>query len=91
MAAALNFSVLWLLVHFFDFRVSFSIAFVSAFGGALYSSKYWTFRNRSAAWRRQIPQYLFAAALSYIIQLAVFQGAMSFLGLGVFLANLAAC
>ena len=90
MVAALNFSALWLLVHFFDPRVSFSIAFVFALGAHFTLSKYWTFRNRSAAWRRQVPQYLFTAAVSYLIQFGVFQSAMSFFGLRVLTANLAA-
>ena len=85
--AALNFVALWILVHFFGPRVSFSIAFLIALAAHFTLSKFWTFRDRSAAWGRQIPQYLLVAMISYLIQLSIFQSAMSFLGLRVFGAN----
>jgi putative flippase GtrA len=85
--AALNFVALWILVHFFGPRVSFSLAFLIALAAHFTLSKFWTFRDRSAAWGRQISQYLVVALISYLVQLAVFQSAMSFLGLRVFAAN----
>ena len=85
--AALNFAALWILVHLFGPRVSFSLAFLIALAAHFVLSKVWTFRDRSAAWGRQISQYLVVALISYLIQLAVFQSAMSFLGLRVFAAN----
>jgi putative flippase GtrA len=85
--AALNFVALWILVHFFGPRVSFSIAFLIALAAHFTLSKFWTFRDRSAAWGRRIPQYLLVAMMSYLIQLSIFQSAMSFLGLRVFGAN----
>jgi putative flippase GtrA len=85
--AALNFAALWILVHFFGPRVSFSLAFLIALAAHFALSKFWTFRDRSAAWGRQISQYLVVALISYLVQLAVFQSAMSFLGLRVFAAN----
>jgi putative flippase GtrA len=85
--AALNFVALWILVHFFGPRVSFSIAFLIALAAHFTLSKFWTFRDRSAAWRRQVPQYLLVAMMSYLIQLSIFQSAISFLGMRVFGAN----
>ena len=85
--AALNFVSLWILVHFFGPRISFSIAFLIALAAHFSLSKFWTFRDRSAAWGRQIPQYLLVAMMSYLIQLSIFQSAMSFLGMRVFAAN----
>jgi putative flippase GtrA len=85
--AALNFVALWILVHFFGPRVSFSLAFLIALAAHFTLSKFWTFRDRSAAWGRQIPQYLFVAMVSYLVQLSIFQSAMSFLGVRVFGAN----
>jgi putative flippase GtrA len=85
--AALNFVSLWILVHFFGPRVSFSLAFLIALAAHFALSKFWTFRDRSAAWGRQISQYLIVAMISYLIQLAVFQSALSFLGLPVLGAN----
>jgi putative flippase GtrA len=89
-AAALNFASLWIFVRFFSPRVSFSLAFLLALAAHFTLSKLWTFRDRSAAWGRQIWQYLLVAMISYLIQFTVFQSAMSFLGLGVFGANAAA-
>jgi putative flippase GtrA len=85
--AALNFVSLWVLAHFFGPKVSFSLAFLVALSAHFTLSKFWTFRDRSAAWVRQISQYLAGALISYLVQLAVFQSAMSFLGLRVFGAN----
>jgi putative flippase GtrA len=68
-------------------EVSFSIAFLIALAAHFTFSKFWTFRDRSAAWGRQISQYLLVAMMNYLIQLAVFQSAMSFLGMRVFGAN----
>jgi putative flippase GtrA len=85
--AALNFVSLWILVHFFGPRVSFSIAFLIALATHFTLSKFWTFRDRNAAWGRQISQYLLVAMMSYFIQLSVFQSAMSFLGMRVVGAN----
>jgi putative flippase GtrA len=87
---ALNFASLWILVHFFGPRVSFSLAFLIALAAHFTLSKFFTFRDRSSAWVRQISQYLIVAAISYVIQLAVFQSALSFLGLPVLGANAAA-
>jgi putative flippase GtrA len=85
--AALNFVSLWILVHFLSPKVSFSIAFLIALAAHFTLSKSWTFRNRSAAWGRQISQYLLVAMMSYLIQLSIFQSAMLFLGMRVFGAN----
>jgi putative flippase GtrA len=85
--AALNFVSLWLFMHVLGPRVSFSLAFLIALAAHFTLSKFWTFRDRSAEWGRQIWQYLVGALISYLIQLAVFQSAMSFLGLRVFGAN----
>lgn len=85
--AALNFVSLWILLHFFGPRVSFSIAFLIALAVHFTLSKIWTFRDRSAAWGRQILQYLLVAMMSYLIQLSVFQSAMAFLGMRVFGAS----
>lgn len=74
-------------VHIFGPRVSFSLAFFIALVAHFTLSKYWTFRDGSAEWGRQIWQYLVVALISYFIQLAVFQSALSFLGLRVFGAN----
>jgi putative flippase GtrA len=89
-AAAINFACLWTFVRFFSPRVSFSLSFLLALAAHFILSKFWTFRDRSRAWGRQIWQYLLVAMISYLIQLSVFQSAMSFLGLNVFGANAAA-
>lgn len=85
--AALNFVSLWIFVHIFGPKVSFSLAFLIALAAHFTLSKFWTFRDRSVEWGRQVWQYLIVALISYFIQLAVFQSAMSFLGLRVFAAN----
>ena len=87
---AINFASLWVLVHFFGPRVSFSAAFFVALAAHFVLSKYWTFRDRSAAWRRQIPQYLIVAGISYLIQFGIFHTALSVFGVQVFIANAAA-
>lgn len=89
-AAAVNFTSLWIFVHLFGPRVSFSLAFLLALVAHFTLSKFWTFQDSSAAWGRQIWQYLLVASTSYLIQFAVFSSAMSFLGLSVFGANAAA-
>jgi len=89
-AAVINFAALWVFVRFFSPRVSFSLAFLLAVAAHFTLSKFWTFQDRSAAWGRQIWQYLLVALLSYLIQFSIFQSTMSFLGLGVFTANTAA-
>jgi len=86
-AAAVNFASLWIFVRFFNPGVSFSLAFLLALAAHFTLSKFWTFRDRSADWGRQIWQYLLVALISYLIQFSVFQGALSFLGLNVFGAN----
>jgi putative flippase GtrA len=85
--AALNFVSLWIFVHIFSPRVSFSLAFLIALAAHFTLSKFWTFRDRSAEWARQIWQYLIVALISYLIQLTLFQSAITFLGLRVFEAN----
>ncbi len=85
--AVLNFVSLWIFVHIFGPKVSFSLAFLIAVAAHFTLSKLWTFRDRSADWGRQIWQYLVVAAISYVFQLAAFQSALSFLGLHVFAAN----
>ena len=85
--AVLNFISLWVFVHIFGPKVSFSLAFLIALAAHFTLSKVWTFRDRRAEWGRQIWQYLVVAMISYLIQLAVFQSAMSFLGLRIFAAN----
>lgn len=85
--AVLNFASLWIFVHIFGPKVSFSLAFLIALAAHFSLSKFWTFRDRRADWGRQISQYLIGALISYLIQLAVFQSALSFLGLRVFGAN----
>lgn len=85
--AGLNFVSLAILLHFFGPKVSFSIAYLVALTAHFTLSKFWTFRDQSRAWSRQILQYLGGAFISYVIQLWMFQSCMSLLGLGAFAAN----
>jgi putative flippase GtrA len=85
--AALNFSCLWLFLRFFGVHSSFSLAFLLALAAHFALSKFWTFGDRSPAWRRQLPQYLVVAAVSYLVQFSIFHAGISFFNLKPLIAS----
>jgi putative flippase GtrA len=88
LVAAFNFSCLWLFLHFFGVHSSFSFAFLLALAAHFTLSKFWTFGDRSPAWRRQLPQYLMVAAVSYLVQFLIVHACIDFFNLNPLIASL---
>jgi putative flippase GtrA len=74
--AAINFFLVWLFAHFLGPRTSFSLAFVSALTIHFLLSKFCTFFNYSPDFSRQVPRYLTAAGVSYLLQFSVFHASL---------------
>jgi putative flippase GtrA len=70
--AVINFFLVWLLAHFLGPRTSFTLAFIAALVIHFLLSKFWTFVNYTPDFGRQVPRYLTAAGVSYLLQFTVF-------------------
>ena len=88
--AAINFFLVWLFVHFLGPRTSFSLAFVSALTIHFLLSKFWTFFNFSPDFSRQVPRYLTAAGVSYLLQFSVFHASLVLFTSNVLFASIVA-
>src|SRR4029077_17382445 len=88
--AAINLFLVWLLAHFLGPRKSFSLAFVSALTIHFLLSKFWTFFNYSPDFSRQVPRYLTAAGVSYLLQLLIFPPSLVLFTSNVLVARIVA-
>jgi len=88
--AVLNVFLVWLFAHFVGPRVSFTLAFLLALATHFLLSKFWTFTNYSPQFAVQVPRYLVAAVVSYLLQLGVFHACLVVLTKNVVLASIIA-
>jgi putative flippase GtrA len=88
--AVLNIFLVWTFAHFLGPRVSFTLAFLISLTTHFLLSKFWTFTNYSPEFAVQIPRYLAAAAVSYLLQLGVFHACLVVLTKNVVLASIIA-
>lgn len=90
MVAVLNIFLVWVFAHFLGPRVSFTLAFLLSLATHFLLSKFWTFANYSPEFAIQIPRYLAAAVVSYLLQLAVFHACLVVFTKNVLLATVIA-
>lgn len=88
--AVLNIFLIWIFAHFLGPRVSFTVAFLLALATHFLLSKFWTFANYIPEFAVQIPRYLTAAVVSYLLQLAVFHACLVVFTKNVLLASIIA-
>ena len=88
--AVLNIFLVWLFAHFLGPRVSFSLAFLLSLTTHFLLSKFWTFANYSPDFAAQVPRYLAAAVISYLLQLGVFHISLVAFTNNVLLASIVA-
>jgi len=90
LVAVLNIFLVWVFAHFLGPRVSFTLAFLLALATHFLLSKFWTFANYSPEFALQIPRYLVAAVVSYLLQLGVFHVLLIVFTSNVVLASIVA-
>lgn len=90
LAAAVQFAALWVGQHWLGPNTAFTVSFICSTSTHYLLNRFWALPSARTDTGRQFGEYLFAVAVSYVINLGAFKLCHDLLGLSVMWAALGA-